>query len=307
MYMSRHHAAWKPGSSSSHANHAAGGGNTPPPPVALITGGSSGIGLCLAKLFAERGFALTLAARSLPSLEAASADVRAAGQHHRPPPTVTVASVDVADVDACGRLVTGAAEQHGQLDVLVVCAGVGHHGLCTADDPGLATHRRMMDINYMGAVGCIQSALPILLAAQPTGRILAVGSLSGEVGLPVRSAYCASKAALSAYLESISRELAMQGTPIAITNVAPSSVDTNFHGKSQRHGPRPSLSAEQCATCTMAAFDAGKSISFIPGYMRLLPLLPRWLSDPAIASQQRSLLGGVTAAEHERELTRARL
>ena len=261
-------------------------------PVAVVTGASSGIGLALAGKFAARGYSLTLAARDEVALGVVRRQLMELQDATR---RVDTCPTDVTDPAACRRLVAHALRAHGRLDALVVCAGVGHHGLCTDDsDPELVTHRDLLAVNYLGAVGCIQAALPALLAA--AGRLLVIGSLSGEVGLPVRSAYCASKAALSGYLSSINRELAMQGTPLVIINVAPASVDTAFH-KQGRHGPRPSLSAEECARRSMAAFDRGRThTAFIPGYQRFLPLLPTWVADRLIAAHERKLLLAVTEA-----------
>jgi dehydrogenase/reductase SDR family protein 7 len=111
----------------------------------------------------------------------------------------------------------------------VVCAGAGHHALCTAPPADeLAAHRTLMEVNYFGAVAVIQAALPLLLSGasrrrstgqSQLGGVLVLGSVSGELGLPARSGYCATKHALSGYLSSLQRELVLCGTPLQITNV----------------------------------------------------------------------------------------
>lgn len=187
----------------------ASGGRGEKRPSAVITGASTGIGRAIAHRFAARGYDLTLAARDAEGLAEATASVQAAQQAEaEEPQVVTACPTDVTDPEACAALVEAHLARHQTLDVLVLCAGAGHHGLCTDSD--LAIHRSLMEVNYFGALHCIQAALPALTAESDlAGRILAIGSLSGEVGLPLRSAYCASKHALSGYLESVDREMSM--------------------------------------------------------------------------------------------------
>eukprot|EP01045_Picozoa_sp_COSAG04_P013878 COSAG04_NODE_1008_length_8786_cov_5.785706_3_plen_161_part_00 len=135
------------------------------PPSAILTGGSTGIGRALALQLAERGFSLTLAARDLEALEAAAAAARSAAPD--PQQRVVCHPTDVTDALACRALVDEHLERHGgTLDTLVICAGAGHHGLCTDDD--LEIHRTLMDVNYFGAVHCIQAALPALIGSTLT-------------------------------------------------------------------------------------------------------------------------------------------
>lgn len=256
-------------------------------------GASTGIGKVITRRFAARGYDLTLAARSPEPL---AATVAAVCCEHKQQQSVVAHATDVTCSEAVAGLVDAHVVRYGGLDVLVVCAGAGHHGLCTHEDLGI--HRSLMDVNYFGALHCIQAALPALLGRDDnsplaTGRVLAIGSVSGEVGLPLRSAYCASKHALSGYLESLDREMAMQNMPLTVINVAPNSVNTGFH-KQGRHGAPPSMSADDCADKCMAAFDSGKSGTvFIPGYMKFLAILPRAMTDLFIARHERSLLDAV--------------
>lgn len=265
--------------------------------LARWQGASTGIGRALALRFAARGFDLTLAARNTAALAATVAAVAQTGDEQTQQ-RATAHATDVTCPDAVATLVSAHLARCAGLDVLVVCAGAGHHGLCTDND--LQVHRALMDLNYFGALHCIQAALPALLDrddASPlaAGRILAIGSVSGEVGLPLRSAYCASKHALSGYLESLDREMAMRHLPLKVTNVAPNSVNTGFH-KQGRRGAPPKMTADECADKCMAAFDSGRSGTvFIPGYMRSLTVLPRAVTDVFIARHERSMLDGVVA------------
>jgi dehydrogenase/reductase SDR family protein 7B len=246
---------------------------------------------------------LTLAARNADQLASTAASVADAGE---PQQRCTAHPTDVTSVEACDSLVAAHLEQHGGLDVLVLCAGAGHHGLCTESD--LDVHHSLMDVNYFGALHCIQAALPALTRSTesdteppPTavGHIVAIGSLSGEVGLPLRSAYCASKHALSGYLESISLEMKMRGIPLTVTNIAPNSVNTDFHKGQERHGPPPKMGPEECADKCMVVFDSGRSGTVvIPRYMKLLTVLPQAVTDTIIARHERRMLEGTLLLAH---------
>lgn len=244
-----------------------------------------------------RGYEVTLVARTTKDLVATVDAVCMHDQHHQPPTPVAHAA-DVTCPEAVAALVNAHLARCDGLDVLVVCAGAGHHGLCTDSD--LEVQRALMEVNYFGALHCIQAALPALLdrddrSPLAVGHILAIGSVSGEVGLPLRSAYCASKHALSGYLESLDREMTMRDVKLTVQNIAPNSVNTGFH-KQGRHGAAPKMSADECAEKCMGAFDSGRSgKTFIPSYMKYLTILPRAVTDLFIARHEQSLLDRVLA------------
>ena len=146
--------------------------------VAVITGASSGIGKALAIRLAERGFRLTLAARSAKAL----AEVAAAVDGTMGAPQVV--PTDVTDPDACKALIAAAVAHHGGVDLLVSCAGIGHHGLCADDD--IAMQRKLLDVNHFGTVHCVKAALPHLTAGNArrsgAGELLVVRA--GTSGSP---------------------------------------------------------------------------------------------------------------------------
>ncbi len=266
--------------------------------ASLLQGASTGIGRAIAHRFARRGYELTLVARTTKDLAATVGAVCMQEEHKQRVQRPTAHAADVTCPEAVASLVNAHITRCDGLDVLVVCAGAGHHGLCTDND--LEVQRALMEVNYFGALHCIQAALPALLSRDDksplvVGRILAIGSVSGEMGLPLRSAYCASKHALSGYLESLDREMAMRGMPLTVTLVAPTSVNTGFH-KQGRHGAAPKMTADECADKCMQAFDSERSgTTFIPSYMKYLTILPRAIADSFIARHEQSLLDEVLA------------
>jgi NAD(P)-dependent dehydrogenase (short-subunit alcohol dehydrogenase family) len=178
-------------------------------PSALITGGSSGIGLAIARMLRDEGYALTLAARKLDRLETAAAALDAASL-----------AVDVRDEESCTRLVATHLERHGGLDVLVNCAGVGIAG--RLGDMPTKHFDLQQSVNLRGAFLVTREALPALREAR--GYVVNLASIAGTLATPGLGAYGAAKAALIALTRSLDREEA--GNGVRVTAVCPGFVDT---------------------------------------------------------------------------------
>ncbi|QBK05763.1 short chain dehydrogenase [Hylemonella gracilis] len=186
----------------------------------VITGASDGIGAELARQMAETHGAdatLVLAARQREALEAVATQCRQHGAQALVVPT------DVSDEAQCRALIAEAVQRSGRIDALVNNAGVSAQALFAevrAED--LGWYERVMRVNFWGSVWCTHAALPHLLASR--GRIVAVSSLAGLVGVPGRNAYSASKFALSGFFEALRAELKPSG--VSVTTVYPGVVAT---------------------------------------------------------------------------------
>jgi len=178
-------------------------------PSALVTGGSSGIGLAIARMLRGEGYELTLAARTVERLEAAAAELDAAS-----------VAVDVRDEDACVALVEAHLERHGGLDVLVNCAGVGIAG--RIGDMATKHWDLQQAVNLRGAFLVTREALPALREAR--GYVVNLASIAGTIPTPGLASYGAAKAALIALTRSLDREEAASG--VRVTALCPSFVDT---------------------------------------------------------------------------------
>ena len=178
-------------------------------PSALVTGGSSGIGLAIARVLAAEGYALTLAGRRLERLEAAREGLDAA-----------IVQADVSKEDDCVRLVAEHVELHGGLDVLVNSAGLGIAG--TVGDTATKAWDLQQAVNLRGAFLVTREALPHLRATK--GYVVNLASIAGTVPTPGLSAYGATKAALIALTKSLDREEADAG--VRFTALCPAFVDT---------------------------------------------------------------------------------
>ena len=178
-------------------------------PSALVTGGSSGIGLAIARMLADEGFGLTLAARKVERLEAAAHELGA-----------TAVAVDVRSEEDCARLVAAHVDAHGGLDVLVNSAGVGVGG--SLGDAPTKHFDLQLEVNLRGAFLVTREALPALRAAR--GYVVNLASIAGTIPTPGLATYGASKAALISLTRSLVREEADTG--VRATALCPAFVDT---------------------------------------------------------------------------------
>jgi NAD(P)-dependent dehydrogenase (short-subunit alcohol dehydrogenase family) len=178
-------------------------------PSALVTGGSSGIGLAIARMLHEEGYALTLASRKLERLEAAAAELGA-----------TAVAVDVRHEEDCARLVAAHVGTHGGLDVLVNSAGVGIAG--RIGDTQTKHFDLQQSVNLRGAFLVTREALPALRESR--GYVVNLASIAGTIPTPGLASYGAAKAALIALTRSLDREEADAG--VRVTALCPGFVDT---------------------------------------------------------------------------------
>jgi short-subunit dehydrogenase len=199
---------------------------TTTPPVAFVTGASSGIGRALALRLASQGYAVGLAARRTDLLGDVLRDVESAGG------VGGAFACDVTDREQVHAAVRRCESQLGPVNLLIANAGVSE---MTPPDPfDAADVERLMRVNFLGAVYAVEAALPGMLARR-RGHLVAIGSLAGYGGLPLSGAYCASKAALRVFFESLRLDLRPRG--IDVTLVTPGYVDTKLTRKNLHRMP----------------------------------------------------------------------
>jgi len=197
--------------------------------IIWITGASSGIGEALAVAWSREGATLVLSARNAAELERVRARCENAERHR-------VRPLDLVDTTAIERVAAEILRELGHVDVLVHSGGVSQRSL--AAETKLDTDRRIMDINYFGTVALTKAVLPSMLARR-SGHIVPISSVIGYVGVPLRSAYAASKHALHGFFETLRAETAKHG--IAVTMVVPGYIKTNvsenaLRGDGSRYG-----------------------------------------------------------------------
>jgi short-subunit dehydrogenase len=200
------------------------------PPVIVITGASSGIGRCTAKLFAQKGWRVGLIARGEVGLQAASADVARGG-------TATVAiQADVAEFSALETAAAQFERQLGPIDVWVNCAGNATFGRFL--DTPADEFRRVTDVTYLGTVNGTRVALQRMLP-RDRGAIINVCSAVAYHGMPLMSSYAGAKHAVRGFGQSVCAELAEEGSRVRLSTLFPPAVNTPFFEHAVSHMGRP--------------------------------------------------------------------
>jgi NAD(P)-dependent dehydrogenase (short-subunit alcohol dehydrogenase family) len=187
--------------------------------AALVTGGSSGIGLAIARALGEDGYGITLSARRPEKLEAAAEELRSGGID------VLSMAANMADEENLTSLVDAHEERFGRLDVLINNAGVG---IGEAMDALTTKYVDMqLGVNLRAVILMTRQCLSMLRdAGREHGKALIVNtaSISGKAGQPWLSVYSATKAAVIGFSQATQAEIAGQG--IQVTALAPAFVDT---------------------------------------------------------------------------------
>ncbi len=183
--------------------------------TALITGGNSGIGLATAKLFLEHGAHLIITGRDEASLAQARHDL---GEQ------VIALRSDAGSVPAIEALMADVGQRCGQVDVLLVNAGIA--SAVPFEQVGEAQFDEMLAVNLKGAFFTIQKALPLL---RPGASIIVTTSIANQLGTPLMSVYGATKAALRSLVQTLALELAGRG--IRINAVSPGPIATPMFGR----------------------------------------------------------------------------
>jgi short-subunit dehydrogenase len=227
--------------------------------VIVITGASEGIGAEIAHQLAQahqKGAGLVLAARKLERLQAVAKQCEASGAQ------VLCVKTDVGVRADCEALIAKAIIRFGSVDVLINNAGISAQALLeevSADK--LVWYEDLMRINHWGSVWCTHAALPYLIAAK--GSIVAVSSLAGLVGIPGRTAYSASKFAMTGFFEALRAE--MKGHGVSVTTAYPGVVLTEIranglNAQGQKAGSSGlkedgAMSAHECARLIIAGMN----------------------------------------------------
>jgi NAD(P)-dependent dehydrogenase (short-subunit alcohol dehydrogenase family) len=240
--------------------------------VVVVTGASEGIGRALCKALAPHRPKLVLAARTRERLDSLAAECTGLGAEALVVPT------DVTDEDACRQLVEAAVERFGGIDVLVNNAG-GTMWTRLDEVEDVSIFERLMRLNYLGSVYPTYYALPHLKRSQ--GRIVAVASMAGLIGVPTRTGYSAAKHAVIGFFDSLRVEMADAG--VSVTLVCPDFVVSEIHKRALGADGKPLganpmaeskiMTAEECARRMIGAIERRERLLVTSGRGRLA----RWM------------------------------
>ena len=186
--------------------------------VAVVTGGSRGIGFCVAQALLAEGAKVYICGRDPNTLQAALDKLRGTA-----PANVDGSAADVRNYENCRKLVRAAAERFGGLDILVNNAGVGIFK--PVDQLSVEDWDTTIQTNLSGVFYCCREAIP-LMRKRGGGYIFNISSLAGVNPLPTGSAYNASKFGLNGFSEAMMQDVRYDG--IRVSYLMPGSVDTDF-------------------------------------------------------------------------------
>jgi short-subunit dehydrogenase len=224
--------------------------------IALVTGASSGIGLALSPLLAERGARLALAGRDAAALAGIAG--RTGGQ-----PFVA----DLSEPGGAERLADLVLERYGHVDLLVSNAGAGWAGDLAAMPVDLA--ERLVTLNLVAPVRLTRLLLPGMLE-RGSGQLVYVTSIAGATGVAREAVYAATKAGLATFADSVREEVA--GCGVTVSVVVPGVVDTPFFDRRgsayDRSWPAP-IPPERVARALLRAISSDRAEVFAPAWIRL--------------------------------------
>jgi len=247
--------------------------------VAIITGASSGIGKALALRLGVEGYRVGLIARRRDELGAVAAAIAAGGGEAIPA---------VADVGDRAALRAAVALVEGRLDPADVMIANAGFGAPTQLDPlNTADVEQTIRVNVLGVIYSVETVLPGMLA-RGRGHVLAISSLAAFKGLPGESAYCASKAAVNAYMEGL--RIAVRRKGVVVTTVCPGFVQTRM---TAMNSAMPFLMSADAAARRIARLIARRrgGVQCFPMRMALLMSLIARLPDAVVARLVRAETG----------------
>ncbi|MBV7544377.1 SDR family oxidoreductase [Acidovorax sp. sic0104] len=249
-------------------------------PLVFITGASSGIGQALALRYHRAGYRLALVARRTSEVKAW------ASTHGVSADSYEIYSADVSVTDSIVAAGRDCLQRQGVPDVVIANAGISV-GMDTAVRDDLDVMARTFATNNLGLAATFHPFVDAMVQ-RGNGTLVGIGSVAGIRGLPGHGAYCASKAAVISYCESLRGEMRPHG--VRVVTISPGYIDTPLT-QQNRYGMPFLMQPGDFADRAFRAIVAGVSYRVIPWQMgvvaKLLRLLPNMLFDKVLAGRPR--------------------
>lgn len=249
-------------------------------PLVLITGASSGIGQAMALHYAQTGARLALVARRSDVIKSWLEACQISTDSYE------IYCADVANIDSMAHMASACMERQGVPDVVIANAGISH-GVDSSERADLEVMARILTTNVLGVAATLGPFIAPM-QVRGSGTLVGIGSVAGIRGLPGHGAYCASKAAVINYCESLRGELRSSG--IKVVTLCPGYIATPLTQNNSYKMPflmQPQAFARQAAEA-IAAADSYRVIPWQMGVVaKLLRVLPNALFDRLLAGRPR--------------------
>ncbi len=223
----------------------------------VITGAAGGLGQAMVGVFLQAGANVVALDRDAPSLDALQRATNARGPHQMS--SLLTAVCDVTQLPACEAAMAQATKRFGGIDVLINNAGIAHRSAFAETQVDVL--RRVMDVNFFGAMHCTHAAIASL--QQRKGMVITISSVAGFAPLIGRTGYAASKHALHGFFDSLRTEVEDDGVDVLI--VCPSFIDTGIDrvalgadGRAAAHARKTTGQATQPAEVASAILQAAQ-------------------------------------------------
>jgi short-subunit dehydrogenase len=261
--------------------------------VVVITGASSGIGLTTARMAAERGARLVLAARNEEALAKLSAEIKSNGGEAK------YVAADVGNEGDVKKIAAEALNTFGGLDTWVNNAGVSIYG--KIEEVSIEDMRQVFETNFWGLVYGSRIAAENLRSRG--GSIINVGSTLSDRAIPLQGIYCASKHAVKGFTDAFRMELEADGAPISISLIKPSAIDTPYkeHAKNyletEPENPPPVYAPETVAQAILHCAENPTRDVFVGGAGKALSTLGKYAPRLTDQIMERTMLGQTLSGE----------
>ena len=241
----------------------------PARPLVFITGASSGIGRALAERYHRAGWRLALVARRELEIKSWADALGLSADSYE------IYGADVSQPDSIIAAGQACLARQGLPDVVIANAGISV-GMDTAERADLDVMARVFATNNLGLAATFHPFISAM-TQRGSGRLVGIGSVAGIRGLPGHGAYCASKAAVISYCESLRGEL--RGSGVRVVTISPGYVDTPLTRENRYRMPFL-MTPEAFAESAFKAIETGSSYRVIPWQMGVAAKLLRLLPNP---------------------------